>query len=98
MRLPDTPAGLAQIGGHEPVVCSDCGKGFDGDRNAARKARWEPNSYDSQHAIDHGPMTCPECVKALLEQLVDAMAEAGKAGKLHFPEGSADDEREDETL
>jgi ribosomal protein L34E len=56
------------------IHCKECGAQFDGDRRAARLARWEPFSTQTQKALDRGPMVCPDCVKRVLDELLTAMS------------------------
>lgn len=58
------------------ISCRECGRMFAGDRSAARAARWEPYSSNSQHALDHGPMVCPACVLDIITKCMDAMRAA----------------------
>lgn len=56
------------------IKCSDCGTPFEGDRREARDARWEPSSSATQWALDHGPMICLDCVRRLLDRVLEALA------------------------
>lgn len=55
------------------IICEDCVKVFDGTRSEARHAGWEPDSFRSQWHVDHGPMTCPDCVLRLLGDILEAL-------------------------
>lgn len=62
-------------------TCRECATPFEGTRTEARRARWEPYSSATQHALDCGPLVCPECVAQLLDDLLDAMLTAARAGR-----------------
>lgn len=61
--------------------CCECAVTFAGTRTDARRARWEPYSSATQHALDCGPLVCPACVARLLDDLLDAMLTAARAGR-----------------
>lgn len=62
----------------QPQTCKLCARRFRGSRHDARLAGWEPCSSATQHAIDFGPIVCPDCVKALIDDVVAAARDYGR--------------------
>ena len=58
------------------IACLTCSATYDGARSDARAARWEPYATRTQHDLDVGPMVCPACIHAALDNTLDAIRRA----------------------
>lgn len=63
------------------ITCKLCSAMFTGDRWAARQERWEPWSTATQELLDRGPLVCPTCVIHILDELLESMVTAARAGR-----------------